>query len=401
MIKSIETMNIAEWHALFGSRTAILSNHIRNAAFVQAALAAIHQIKPGLAPERDRFFELHAHLHILLLLLHLAPNQALRPGAFIGFHTHTAISEVQLKIAGILKNKPETAEGTGDRQLLTETLSFLRKQMLIETGDKAYFSDSYFGLWHCWIGPDQPQSQLYLEELQHLKEAPGQLSSTLSRCPWLLAQAWMNFFLRRDQEALALLAEINSGFGLRGSDLFPLLAAMAEAGEWQRLLEWLAETAPLMERQKPNSLELFYGYWDGVIAHIPHAEQQMWGPLFRLSPSLYEQKLLMHGKWQQWMDYQLSTGTDPFAYRVGVFAPIEKHAPELLLPFYHQAAESYVLLKNRAGYKSAVKLLKRLAKLYKKRKDEERWETFIAAFASRHSRLRALQEELRKGKLIP
>jgi hypothetical protein len=33
-------------------------------------------------------------------------------------------------------------------------------------------------------------------------------------------------------------------------------------------------------------------------------------------------------------------------------------------------------------------------------KNEERWETFIDAFSSRHSRLRALQEELRKGKLI-
>lgn len=63
--------------------------------------------------------------------------------------------------------------------------------------------------------------------------------------------------------------------------------------------------------------------------------------------------------------------------------------------------ERHVLLKNRSGYKAAVKLLKRLAKLYKKLKREERWEEFIIVFSSRHSRLRALQEELRKGKLIP
>ena len=100
------------------------------------------------------------------------------------------------------------------------------------------------------------------------------------------------------------------------------------------------------------------------------------------------------------MDYQLSIGKEPLDFRVSVMQPIEKHEPELLLPFYHQAVERYILLKNRVSYKAAVKLLKRLSKLYKKIKQEERWEQFITAFASRHSRLRALQEELRKGKLI-
>jgi uncharacterized Zn finger protein len=81
--------------------------------------------------------------------------------------------------------------------------------------------------------------------------------------------------------------------------------------------------------------------------------------------------------------------------------PIEKDAPELLLPFYHQAVERYIAHKNRDGYKAAVKLLKRLSKIYKKMKREEPWEQFITALAVRNSRLRALQEELRKGKLIP
>ncbi|MNT90218.1 hypothetical protein D3C72_2310820 [compost metagenome] len=60
-----------------------------------------------------------------------------------------------------------------------------------------------------------------------------------------------------------------------------------------------------------------------------------------------------------------------------------------------------MLEKNRHSYKAAVKLMKRLAKLYKKLKREERWEEFLEVFTSRNSRLRALQEELRKGKLIP
>ncbi|MNY43599.1 hypothetical protein D3C86_1785730 [compost metagenome] len=130
----------------------------------------------------------------------------------------------------------------------------------------------------------------------------------------------------------------------------------------------------------------------------------MWSTLSAMLPlsgGIYEDKLLDHGKWRDWMDYQLSSGKVPSDFRVSDLQPVEKHAPELLLPFYHQAAERFVLEKNRHSYKAAVKLLKRLAKLYKKMKREERWGEFLDAFTTRHSRLRALQEELRKGKLIP
>ncbi|MGO4348873.1 hypothetical protein AB4Z45_25625 [Paenibacillus sp. MCAF9] len=403
-MKPIEQMNVAEWHALFKSRTESLSDLTRNAAYVHSAITAINQIKPKLSSAQNNLFELHAHLHILMLLLNLIPDQKGHSGSFIGFHTHAAISDVQLAIAELMQKKSDPAEGPDYWRCIEETLAFLRKLMLAESGSKTYFSDSYFWLWQYWIIPNQNDRNLCLEELQQLNAAPSKPGSAISRYPWLLAEVWMNFFLQRDEEAWSKLNEISSRNELRPGDLFHVLTMMSEKEQWQRLSNWLVETKPYVEKSRINALEIFYSYWDGVIEHIPDAEQLMWAPLIQSLPyasSIYEGKLLRHAKWQQWIDYQLSTGTEPLDYRVGVFAPIEKHAPELLLPFYHQAVERYVLLKNRPGYKTAVKLLKRLAKLYKKKKDEERWETFIAAFASSHSRLRALQEELRKGKLIP
>jgi len=405
-MKPIEQMNVAEWHALFKSRTESLSDLTRNAAYVHSAITAIYQIKPKLSSAQNNLFELHAHLHILMLLLNLIPDQKGYSSSFIGFHTYAAITDVQLAIAELIKKqlKSDPADEPDYWQCIKETLTFLRGLMLMESGSKAYFSDPYFWLWQYWIVPNQNDMSLCLDELEQLKAAPSIPDSTLSRYPLLLAELWMNFFLQRDQEARSKLSVISSGNELRPGDLFHLLSMMFDNEQWQRLSNWLVETKPYVEKSRYNSLEIFYSYWDGVIEHIPDAEQLMWAPLIQSLPyasSIYEEKLLRHAKWQQWIDYQLSTGTEPLDYRVGVFAPIEKHAPELLLPFYHQAVERYVLLKNRPGYKTAVKLLKRLAKLYKKRKDEERWETFIAAFAARHSRLRALQEELRKGKLIP
>lgn len=129
----------------------------------------------------------------------------------------------------------------------------------------------------------------------------------------------------------------------------------------------------------------------------------MWRTLQEMLPfsrTVYEDALAAHGRWDRWIDLQMCMGRDPLSLRVTALKPVEKEAPELLLPFYHQAVERYVLQKNRDGYKAAAKLLKRLAKLYARLKKGERWALFIAAFASRNSRLRALQEELRKGDLL-
>lgn len=403
-MKPIYKKNIAEWHELFTLCTGSLADHVRNISYVKDALVSINQIKPDLSPAMNKWFELHAHLFVLEMLLIRTPYQSIQHGAFIGYHTHAAITEVQKALEGIFDNELEIADESEYRHCVTDTLSYLRKKILTETGAKLYFSDPYFRLWKNWIHPNQKDTSLHQEELQRLEAAQDELGAALSGYTWLLARSWISFFLNRDHEARTCLTEMNSRSDLRPGDLFHILSAMSDAQEWHRLSEWLMETIPLMERHRLNSLEIFFQYWDAAIEHIPHAEQQMWEQLDRMLPyasSIYEEKLRKHGQWKQWVDYQLSTGSEPLSYRVSVFTPIEKNAPELLLPFYHQAVERHVLLKNRDGYKAAVKLLKRLAKLYKKMKNDAQWERFIEAFASRYSRLRALQEELRKGKLRP
>lgn len=66
---------------------------------------------------------------------------------------------------------------------------------------------------------------------------------------------------------------------------------------------------------------------------------------------MYEEALLAHEKWRSWIDYQLSIRSEPLSFRVSVLQPIEKNAPELLLPFYHQAVERYVLEKTEPAIK--------------------------------------------------
>ena len=75
-------------------------------------------------------------------------------------------------------------------------------------------------------------------------------------------------------------------------------------------------------------------------------------------------------------------------------------APEALIPSYHREISGLVEQKNRSSYKEAVKQLKKLRTLYKKAKKQDVWNRFMEQFSARYKRLRAFQEELKKGKLI-
>jgi len=398
----IPSMSVAEWHELFELVTASLRDTTRNVSYVRDAAASIHRIKPALSPVTEQLFELNACLHILGKLS--TPSQQWSaPNAFTGYNTQLAAAQLFEDIGRCFEHNLLAAE-PGQWQLVIQTLAFLRNAMLTESQAQAYFWRPYAQIWFHWITPSVTDSKLYSEELRQLKQAENELGAALFRFPWMMAQAWMHFYLSHDQEAWELLKAAQQVTEISPDDLFLYLAHLSGTEQWPRLADWLYEIGPLLAGRRYNYMKEYSLYWETAMEQAPEFEQQLWGALIRMLPysgNVYETKLLEYAKWREWMDYQLSAGREPSAFRVTELQPLEKHAPEVLLPFYHQAVERFVSLKNRDGYKSAVKLLKRLAKLYKKLKREERWELFLDAFASRNSRLRALQEELRKGKLMP
>lgn len=225
----------------------------------------------------------------------------------------------------------------------------------------------------------------------------------ISRYSWLTARARILLLLARDAEAWELLQEASGRTGLRQDDLSGWLDILQQIRDPQRLAQWLEHLSPLLVNSRRAMLESYFQLWEEAAAADGTTEAKMWDTLSEMLPGagrFYGQKLFEHEQYRQWIDYQLAMGADPLDYRARDLQLIEKKEPALLLPFYHQAVERYVSHKNRDSYKKAVKLLKRLSKLYVKMKQETRWELFFASFTVRNSRLRALQEELRKGKLI-
>lgn len=402
--RSLPDMPISDWHQLFGQCVAALRVNTLNSLYSRNALEAIYSIKPSLTGIMEPLFELHARLFVLDKLVKQPPNQGIGSGLFMGYHVQIAADDIQKDIdQRFISGQFSFQRDEGQSPCVSETLAYLRNKMLTESRYHPFFSHIYKQFWEYGLHLHHGDTEVYADELRYLKSAEAELGSTYSRAAGMLAQSLMHFYLLQDQEAFDLLRTADKALLIQPEHLIHYLEVLSQAKDWTRLTKWLTETGPLLANYRNHKLNSYMAYWDQAVQELPEAEQYLWDTLVDMLPhsrDIYQETLLAHGKWHEWMDYQLSTGREPLEFRVSVLQPIEKHAPELLLPFFHQAVERYVLQKNRSSYKSAVKLLKRLSKLYKKMKQEERWESFITTFAGRHSRLRALQEELRRGKLI-
>ncbi len=396
----IPSMSVLEWHELFELCIEQLPQDIRSFLYVEQALNIILELKPKLQSDIEHIYMLNVHLFLLYKLI----NKRLHHSDYYYNHSgDSAIADVMESIEAYYSNGNFLSVKPDHQDHLQLTLAYIREKMLRESSDTHYFLDVYYSFWHYWVCPYVEDTRPYSDELLKLEQAAGAAGLALSTFHYLMAQARMNFFMIEDEEAWRLLMDAKTHKAVPSNMSLYYLYYLTHQQQWNRLLNWLTALPPLYRSYRRDYLSKYMEFWELVINQLPEAENSMWDTLINMLPyssTIYEEKLLQHSKWKQWMDYHLSTGTDPSEFRVSELQPMDKFAPEVLLPFYHQAVERYVMIKNRDGYKAAVKLLKRLAKLYRRLKRVDRWEQFLAAFVGRYSRLRALQEELKKGKLL-
>ncbi|MFF2089521.1 SWIM zinc finger domain-containing protein [Paenibacillus sp. NPDC058174] len=396
---------VAKWHERFQESCGPEQLHIRTAQEANELLTDLQAMRPELPWALEQLFTLHALLFVLERMVTPVQTDGRQSGTFMGYHTQLALDKLRGQAQSLLEDKLALADDSSAYWgRLMETADFLRERMLIEDKTLGCFSVLYSSLWLGWLGPSSVgSSALYEEELRQLQAAKAELGPSLSRLPWTLAQCLILLYLARDAEALELLVRDGRKLMLKPEHLVLLLGVLERGEQWVQLRDWLVKSAPLLIGFREEDLAPYGNFWGVVTTQLPEAEPVMWRTLQEMLPfsrTIYEDALTAYGRWDRWIDLQMCMGEDPLSFRVAALKPIEKEAPELLLPFYHQAVERYVLQKNREGYQAAVKLLNRLAKLYAQLKKDERWEQFIDAFASRNSRQRALLEELRKGGLL-
>ncbi|UJF33591.1 SWIM zinc finger family protein [Paenibacillus hexagrammi] len=233
-----------------------------------------------------------------------------------------------------------------------------------------------------------------LELLLSKKELTARRRDTL-----IIAKAHFDIIQGNKEDAFRLLATLKHP---NTKDFFIYLHHYYESKQWEETLVWLRYLLPTVDQANHEDFRVFCQYWQDTAKHLDSDAEwvQVMESLLPRSYYYYTAYLLHTKRYRQWVDLQLANRISPLSLYAMELKAIEEHDAELLLPLYHQAAERAVLEKNRASYTTAVRLLKKLHAFYKQLGQEDRWEHYVYRLSDKFSRLRAFQEELKKGKWI-
>ncbi|AFZ92438.1 hypothetical protein C7M22_00966 [Bacillus velezensis] len=192
---------------------------------------------------------------------------------------------------------------------------------------------------------------------------------------------------------------------------FQWLGELTAKKDWKRLKAWYGRIEPLAvnytKLDKPfKEMRDIIGELFALLAD--YARHSRDDQLFERFASgclpytftEYSQYLYEKRRYAEWVEIHSLVGFSVWEIEKDILKEIAASDPEALIPSYHRAAAFFIDQKNRSAYKEAARHLKKLRTLYKKAKKQQVWERYISRLSASYKRLRALQEELQKGKLI-
>ncbi len=247
------------------------------------------------------------------------------------------------------------------------------------------------------------------DEARKLEEAADRLNEGENSHPVQIAMAHIHFLQSEDGMAIESLS------GLDGQEKAPFLLywtdELAAQKEWSRSGVYI----DALTQNLRGTLDEIGGYQGRtqfaravLESAIPYVEGTGRGDVLErlLQQSLpysyydYGSLLFERGEYAKWADLQVFMGYQYADLPTARLKVLEKEQPEAVISMLHQAAAKHIAAKNRPGYKSAVRMLKKLRTLYKKQKRQAEWNAFFDELMERTKRLRAFHEECQRSKLI-
>lgn len=383
------------WHKLFEQRFFgyTLDHHHTVDTFQEAAWSTLLPFGERWDPELRRLYSIHVGLFILRRL-----------DAFHHVHQTAYLSsyhEAGSRAAAdhCLKRMEELAEdGHGDRikkafpSQWDESVRMVRDWSLRGKPGPAPWLDAYRMLWTRLL-----QSAEDAQKEQRLLEGKlEQAGSHRHKDVLLHAIASFEALNGRGDDARRRLDGLQTP---KFADFAFLLGERKRLGDWEELLAWLRWLQPNLVRWKQDEFHAYCGFWVEAVKHSGDDEE--WLSVMRMmlprSYAYYSAYLMKTKRYRAWIDLQLAHGVQPDSLPAAELKAVETAAPELLLPLYHHAVERTILEKTRASYKQAVRQLRSLYMLYRKLEQIGRWDVYLRLLSEQHARLRAFQEELKKG----
>lgn len=234
------------------------------------------------------------------------------------------------------------------------------------------------------------------EERDRLDRMLAQDTSEGQQRDWLLFRlAHLEVIEGRDREAMEIFD--TTSFTLKYGIVYFESFCLHE--QWDRLLVWLRWSLPHLSHADQESFATTSGYWQRAAAHLPSDEEWLEAQkcLLPHSYEAYAHYLLETNRYKSWTDLHIAMASSPLALPADDLQRIENHDRTLLLPLYHTAIERHIGEKNRDSYRAAIRLLKKLQALYQQLQLTDRWDRYYQHVERQTSRLRAFQEELKKG----
>lgn len=280
---------------------------------------------------------------------------------------------------------------------LDDTLQMLGEAALNGKDSPLDWLLAYRSIW--WRLGDNPE-RIQQERLRLTRLSEKTSLMPRKRDALLVALAHFDVMEGKDNEARKRLELLSKR---EARDYFLYLHRCYEEAAWERMLAWLRWMLPTMQRAQQDELRTFCTYWMEAVGRQPDDGEwvEVMIALLPRTYYFYTGYLLKAHRFKAWIDLQLANRVSPLDLYTLDLKTVEEHDPALLLPLYHQAVERSIAEKNRNAYQMAVRLLKKLQGYYKKLNQIDTWEDYMDRLSARYARLRAFQEELKKGKWIP
>lgn len=318
-------------------------------------------------------------------------------GYYAGHLSHRILQTAINAVDAVSRRIVEEAMGdVVSRQQYTEMMVYLRETLLESPATEAPLL-VYLTLWiHlARLGADLAAETVTLK-MQVSSIPEGYTSRVYGE------QALLVLYVLANQDDSAM--PLAMAHAKATSTLKIALSALELMGEVDRYVRWLRVFTERSDLFDAGERATFTPFWLTAVQLDPSVAKACEQYLKRYLPRTahaYDMYLLVSEQYRAWVEERMMRGALPIHADKEALSVVEKADRGSLLPWYHQAIERAIRERNRASYKVAARMMKKLQGHYKKLKQAERFEAYVMDVKSRYSRFRALHEELQKKGLIP
>jgi hypothetical protein len=395
-----ESQPPAAWHRYFDQQFHgfSISHQSSFETFYQTVQETLHPLAEGW----NETLRLLYRLHVILFVMRKTEQLYLdSKSSYLSSHHEAGCKAVSKQcLEHTLALVPELdAEQLISRYMayLQETFAMLTEAVLTAKESPLDWLTVYRMIWWRFSGHEDLQRN----EINRLQAEAAKPHATPRKQDVLLLCLAHFAVIRGDD--LSAIHELKALKQRNPRDFFLYLHMFRQEGRWDRLLRWLRWITPSMQRASQDDFGVFCQYWTEASRHLPNDEEwvAIMEALLPRTYYFYTAYLLKTSRFKHWVDLQISHRISPANLYAMELKAVEEHDPSLLLPLYTQAVERCIVEKNRTSYATAMKLLKKLHGYYKQLGQSDKWDDYIVRLAAKYSRLRAFQQELKKGKWIP